>query len=74
MTPEPWLRPTVAMDRLEADLRGRGWGVWWARGGALRLTSPEGHVIELEERTTARTMRAGYEAARDHTHSVRRAS
>lgn len=64
----PWLRSSVDPDRLEADLRARRWGVWWSRSGALRLTSPDGHTLEFDESTSRKTMRSGYEAAREYTH------
>lgn len=62
----PWLRSSVDADRLEADLRARGWGVWWSRAGSLRLTSPDGTTLEFNESTSKKTMRRGYEAAQEH--------
>lgn len=63
----PWVPSTSSAKRLEDTLTANGWQLWWTAQGSLRLTAPTGHTIETASTTTARTLRDGYEAAREYT-------
>lgn len=61
----PWLPTTSATRRLEADLKARGWRVWWTAHGSVRLFSPEGDTIEVDGATPAQAMRNAYASAQE---------
>ncbi|MFT2721661.1 hypothetical protein ACMT4L_16845 [Deinococcus sp. A31D244] len=64
--PAPWVPSTSSRRRLEDTLTANGWQLWWTAQGSLRLTDADGHTIETASTTTARTLRDGYEAAREY--------
>lgn len=67
----PWLPVTdkSSTKRLEADLKARGWRVWWTQGGSVRLFSPEGDTIEVDGATAAQAMRNAYASAQEHSNA-----
>ncbi|OLV20167.1 hypothetical protein [Deinococcus marmoris] len=65
----PWLPTTSSTKRLEADLKARGWRVWWTQGGSVRLFSPEGDTIEVDGATPAQAMRNAYASAQEYSNA-----
>lgn len=68
--PRPWLPETANTHRLEADLKERGWRMWWHGDGSLTLTAPDGRPSRHDGGTTARTVRHAYSAAMEYANKL----
>lgn len=65
----PWLPTTSSTKRLEADLKARGWRLWWTQHGTVRLFAPDGSQTEISGNTEHQLMSNAYASAQEYANA-----